>query len=241
MKPAIEILADAEALAHEAATLILAQSLEVVSVKGTFSIGLSGGSTPKKLYELLANPNKEFFGQAPWDRTHYFWTDERHVAPDHPESNYRMANEAMLAHVPVPNDNVHRVLGELTSAQEAATQYQSQLTMFFGELPRLDLVLLGMGTDGHTASIFPGSEVLTEKRRLVSAPWVEKLNSYRITLTLPVLNNANAVVFLVSGEEKADILREVLKGPDARFPAQAIQPTHGTLRWLLDSAAGSRL
>jgi len=156
-----------------------------------------------------------------------------------------MANEAMLSRVAIPEGNVHRILGEKSSAQDAADAYESELRSFFGlandELPRLDLVLLGMGADGHTASIFPGSEILQERERLVAAPWVEKLHTYRITMTLPILNNAAAVLFLVSGEDKAAMVNEVINGEPGRFPAQSIYPGNGSLTWLLDGAAGSKL
>ena len=143
-----------------------------------------------------------------------------------------MANEAMLAHVPVTRDNVHRVMSENPNAAEAAEQYEETCEC----RTRFDLILLGLGTDGHTASIFPGSEVLHETKRLVAAPWVEKLKAYRITMTLPLINNAASVVFLVSGAEKAEIVREVLEGPK-RYPAQEVRPTNGELIWMLDREA----
>ena len=191
--------------------------------------------------QLLADPNEPFRDQIPWSSTHFFWSDERHVPPDHPDSNYRMANEALLAHVPVPQNNVHRVLSENQNAAAVAEAYETVLWALSEDgLPRLDLILLGLGTDGHTASIFPGSEVLHETKRLVAAPWVEKLNTYRITMTLPLLNNGASVVFLVSGKEKDGIVKEVLEGPP-KYPAQAVRPTNGELLWLLDKdAAGHK-
>ena len=198
--------------------------------KDVFTVALSGGSTPKILYEVLADRQKE----VPWSTTHLFWSDERHVPPDHPESNYRMAYEAMLSRVPVPDSNVHRILGENPDAQKAAAEYEQII------VHRLDLILLGLGTDGHTASIFPNSEVLHETRRLVAAPWVEKLNTYRITMTLPLLNNGASILFLVSGAEKAGIVKEVLEGPK-KYPAQFVQPTSGELLWMLDKDAASQI
>ena len=239
--PAVEILTDTAALAIRAAQIVLESSLKAISSKGTFSIGLSGGSTPKTLYELLADPVHEFRNQFPWSQTHFFWTDERHVAPDSPDSNYRMVHEAMLSRVAVPQANIHRIPGELRNAEHAAANYEKELKKFFGNLPKLDLVLLGMGSDGHTASIFPGSEVLDESHQLVVAPWVNQLNSYRLTMTLPILNNADVVLVLVSGEEKAEMLHRVLKGPEHQYPVLAIQPTNGSLIWLVDSAAASKL
>ena len=218
----VEILATAQDLAKAAAKLFVAKS--------PLTVALSGGSTPKKLYQLLADPNEPFREQIPWSNTHFFWTDERHVPPDHPESNYRMANEAMLSRVPVLRDNVHRVMSENPNAAEAAEDYEKTVARF---VSRFDLILLGLGTDGHTASIFPGFE---ETKRLVAAPWVEKLKSYRITMTLPLLNSAVSVVFLVSGAEKAEIVREVLRGPK-RYPAQEVRPA----MWLLDREAASKL
>ena len=241
MKPAVEILADADALAERAAELVLEASTRATSSKETFSIALSGGSTPKTLYQLLADPAQRFREQFPWSSTHFFWTDERHVGPDDPESNYRMAQEAMLSHVPIPQINIHRIYGELKNAERAATDYEAELKKTFGNSPRIDLVLLGMGADGHTASIFPGSEVLNETNSLVAAPWVDKLNSYRLTMTLPVLNNAQEVLLLVSGEEKAETLNRVLTGSEHQYPVQKIKPNNGSLTWLIDSAAASRL
>ena len=240
MKPAVEILTDTAALATRAAQLVLDYSLTSTSSKETFSIGLSGGSTPKTLYQLLADPGQEFRNRFPWSHTHFFWTDERHVGPESPDSNYRMVHDAMLARVQVPQANIHRMFGELKNAEHAASDYEKELKKFFGNSPRLDLVLLGMGVDGHTASIFPGSDVLNEREQLVAAPWVDKLNGYRLTMTLPILNNAAAVLFLVSGEEKAEMLREVLRHPESQYPVQAIQPTNGSLTWLVDSAAASK-
>jgi 6-phosphogluconolactonase len=170
----VEILATPEDLARAAAELFVARSSEAVADRGSFTIALSGGSTPKLLYQLLADPHEPFREQVSWPSIHFFWTDERHVPPDHAESNYRMTNEAMLSHVPVARDNVHRVMSENPDAEEAAKDYEQTLLRIVSERPpRLDLILLGVGTDGHTASIFPDSEVLHETKRLVAAPWVE--------------------------------------------------------------------
>lgn len=233
----VEIFATAEDLASAAAQLFINKSMAAVAERGFFTVALSGGSTPKLLYQLLADPNETFREQISWSRIHFFWTDERHVPPDHPESNYRMADEAMLSHVPVLKNNVHRVMSENPNAAEAAEAYEETVLKFVpGSPPRFDLILLGLGSDGHTASIFPGSEVLYETKRLVAAPWVEKLKSYRITMTLPLINNAASVVFLVSGAEKAEIVRDVLRGPK-RYPAQEVRPS----MWLLDRAVAGKL
>ena len=237
----LEILETPQDLARAAAELFVAKSNEAVAKRGIFTIALSGGSTPKLLYQLLADPNEPFREQVPWSSIHFFWADERHVPPDHSKSNYRMANEAMLSHVPVSRDNVHRVMSENPSAVEAAEDYeQTVLRIVPGKPPRFDLILLGIGTDGHTASIFPESEVMDETKRLVAAPRVEKLKRYRITMTLPLINNAASVMFLVSGAEKAEIVKEMARGPK-RYPAQEIRPAEGELRLMLDREAASKL
>lgn len=233
----IEVFSNSQELARGAAERFVALSSAAVTEKGFFTVALSGGSTPKSLYQLLADRGAEFYGQVPWARIHFFWSDERHVPPDHPDSNYRMAHEVMLSRVPVPESNVHRVRSENPNAQEAAGEYEQTLLQLTKQtLPQLDLILLGLGTDGHTASVFPGSDVLNETTRLVAAPWVAKFNAYRITMTLPLLNNGASVVFLVSGAEKAEIVKEVIEGPK-RYPAQEIRPTHGQLLWMLDKNA----
>jgi 6-phosphogluconolactonase len=229
----IQIFPNAQDLAGAAAKLFVARNPRTVA--------LSGGSTPKLLFELLADPNEPFRDQIPWSNIHFFWSDERHVPPDHPDSNYRMAKEAMLAHVPVPQHNIHRVPSENPNATEAATEYEQTLIEITQQsLPQLDLIMLGLGTDGHTASIFPGSEVLHETKRLVAAAWVEKFQTYRITMTLPLLNNGACVVFLVSGSEKAQIVKEVLEDPE-KYPAHAVKPTRGELLWMLDKDAASEI
>jgi 6-phosphogluconolactonase len=210
-------------------------------VRGRFRVALSGGSTPRGLYALLATGAVS----VPWERVCFFWSDERHVPPDDPENNYRMANEAMLSKVPVLAENVFRIPSEEKDAQIAAKKYEATLVNCFdldaGELPQFDLVLLGLGPDGHTASLFPNSPALQENRRLVVANWVEKFHTHRITLTLPVLNNASAIVFLVSGEEKSRILHQVLEGDASQFPSQLVRPKDGNLIWLLDKPAASEL
>lgn len=237
----LRILSSREDLARAAAQDFVARSRAAVEQHGSFTVALSGGSTPRLLFELLADPNEAFRDQIAWSNIHFFWSDERHVPPDHPESNYRMANEAMLARVPVAEENVHRVPSENPDAAVAASEYERTLIETTRQsLPRLDLILLGIGADGHTASIFPGSEVRHETKRLVAAPWVEKFRTYRITMTLPLLNNGASVVFLVSGAEKAKTVKEVLEGPE-QYPAQAVKPARGELLWLLDKDAASEL
>lgn len=234
---------------------------EAVGSNGWFSVALAGGSTPKALYARLAEiggaessgvpssivpaPDGAVAATDVWRRSRFFWGDERHVPPDHPDSNYRMANETLLSKVPVPPQSVHRISSEDPDAARAAAAYERTLRDAFKNesLPRFDLIILGMGADGHTASLFPGSEVLRETLRLVAAPWVEKLRSHRITLTLPVFNNARRIIFLVTGEDKAETLRGVLEGPAQpdRFPCQLIQPSQGSVLWLVDVAAARNL
>lgn len=232
----LRIFNSKEELARAAAEHFMQASGNAVAQKGSFSVALSGGSTPKALYELLA---EQFRDQIPWSNIHFYWSDERHVPPDHPDSNYRLANEALLSRVPVTPSNVHRVFSE-NPAADAARDYENTIKKQIGANPRLDLILLGLGADGHTASIFPGSEVLNETERLVAAPWVEKLNTYRITMTLPLLNNGASVVFLVSGADKAQIVKEVLEGPE-KYPAQMVKPANGELIWMLDHDAAKLL
>jgi 6-phosphogluconolactonase len=178
---------------------------------------------------------------------YFFFGDERHVGPKDPESNYRMADETMLSKVPVPPGNVFRIPAENPDASAAADAYEKTLVKFFtlapGSVPQFDLVLLGMGPDGHTASLFPGTRALQERSRLVIANWVEKLKANRITLTLPVLNAARCVMFLVSGTDKAAALHSVLESdaPEEQYPSKMIRPTEGRLIWMVDRAAASEL
>ncbi len=242
----VQIVEDAEALSRAAAEAIVCQVNETLEKREFFTIALSGGSTPRVLYALLAK-DASFRDEVDWGKIHFLWGDERYVPPDHPESNYRMANEAMLSKIPVPAANIHRMRTEDADVTKVAEAYEQEVRLLFklgaGELPRLDCVLLGMGPDGHTASLFPGTTALNEKERLVVANWVEKFRAYRITMTAPVLNNACSIIFLVGGEEKAETLREVLQGKrqPERFPSQLIQPTHGKLLWLIDKASAQLL
>lgn len=245
-KPEIQIVANADALYQAAAAEFMRQVRAAVEAKSACTVALSGGSTPKGLYGLLAD-DPTWRGQVPWDKMYVFWGDERHVPPDHAESNYRMANKALLSKVPIPPANVHRIKSEHPDAHQVADDYEQTLQAFFhlaaGQLPRFDLILLGLGPEGHTASLFPGTKALHETRRLVVSTWVGKFFTDRITLTPPVLNNAASVIFLVSGEDKALALKAVLEGHDEpeQLPAQLIRPAHGRLLWLVDRAAASLL
>jgi 6-phosphogluconolactonase len=244
-RPEIRVVADREALAQLAAEEFTRLADEAIRAKGAFAVALSGGSTPKDLYARLASEQQPFRDRIAWNKVHFFWGDERHVRPDDPQSNFRMAREAMLSKLPVPTQNIHRILAE--QADAAAAAYEQTLREFFrplaAEPPRFDLVLLGLGPEGHTASLFPGNTVASDPLRWVAAPWVEKLASYRITLTPAVLNHAAQATFLVGGADKADIVYEVIQGADRpeELPAQAIRPESGRLTWLLDRAAASKL
>ena len=242
--PDIRKLTTPQELFEAAGEEVVRAANEAVAQRGRFTIALSGGSTPKNLYTLLATNART---SLPWDRMYFFWSDERHVPPNDPESNYSMAEEAMLSKVPVAAGNVFRVPTENPDAAAAAEAYEQTLRKFFameaGQVPRFDLILLGMGPDGHTASLFPETAALREKSRLVVANWVEKLKTSRITFTLPLLNAARCVAFLVSGTDKASAIHEVLEGkaPGEQYPAKLVRPGDGKLIWFLDRAAASGL
>lgn len=241
--PEIIVLADRSALARQAATRFVALARGAMDARGKFSVALAGGSTPRELYALLATP--EFASQVDWTRAHFFWGDERAVPPDHPASNYRMANETLLAHVPVPAENIQRIRAELDPA-EAAREYEREMQKFFTQakneghgFPAFDLILLGLGANGHTASLFPHTPVLRETQRWVAAAYIDKVQMWRITLTAPSINAAKNILWLVAGADKAATVRAVLRGayrPDD-LPAQLIQPAPGRAVWLLDQAA----
>jgi 6-phosphogluconolactonase len=241
----VSIFDDAASLATAAAERFVATAQAAVAARHRFSVALSGGSTPRALYSLLAAP--PYHDQIDWRRAWIFWGDERTVPPNDPQSNYRMAREALLFHVAVPATQVFRMLGELADPATAAALYEVNLRRAFalapGELPRFDLVLLGLGPDGHTASLFPHTSALHVADRLAVANRVEQLSTTRITLTAPVLNNAAQVLFLVSGSDKAAPLAHVLQGPRQRddVPAQLIAPTHGEVIWMVDRAAAAQL
>lgn len=238
----IRVLTTPQELFEAAAEEVVHAAKEAVAQRGRFTIALPGGSTPKNLFNLLATNARTVL---PWDRTFFFWGDERHVPPTDPDSNYRMAEETMLSKIPVAAGNVFRIPAENPDASAAAEAYEQTLRKFFqlgpGEVPIFDLILLGMGPDGHTASLFPGSAGLQEKSRLVIANWVDKLKTSRLTLTLPVLNAARCVTFLVSGTDKAAMLKTVLEedAPAEQYPSKLIRPNNGKLIWLVDRAAAS--
>jgi len=240
------IAEDIAELSRRAAEVVVAAIAAALKTKSVCSMVLSGGSSPRHLYALFAS-DPAFKAQIPWGKVHFFWGDERHVSPRHHESNYRMVHECMLSRLPVPAQNIHRIKSEIPDASQAARQYQQEISNFFqlkaGQLPRFDCVLLGMGVDGHTASLFPQSAALDEQNRLVVANWVEAIQTNRITMTIPVLNNAESIVFLVCGENKAETLKLVLEGEkrSKQYPAQMIEPVHGKLLWIIDRAAAGEL
>ena len=241
-----EVAPDAAALAKRAAELLVEKAVEAVAARRVARIAISGGSTPKAAFELLADPNRPWFARMPWSRLDLFWVDERCVPPTDAESNYRMTREALLDHVPMSETQIHRMEGEL-QPEVAAARYESELRNTFrlegAETPVFDVVALGMGPDGHTASIFPGTEAIYDMTNLVAANHVPQKDAWRITLTWPVINRARSVFFLIGGADKAHVLSEVVLGkrdPD-RLPSQLIRPASGILGLLLDRGAAAEL
>ena len=236
---------DLAALARRAAQYFVEIAEEAVGARGRARIAISGGSTPKATFALLADPNHPWSRRIAWDKLDLYWVDERCVPPDDQDSNFRMTREALLDRIPLRPEQIHRMEGEL-DPDEAAARYESALRNGFrlegAELPRFDLVQLGMGPDGHTASLFPHTAALQEMSRLVVANHVPQMSSWRITLTWPVINNARSVFFLIGGD-KAAILKEVLTGPRdvEQLPSQLIRPASGILTLILDKSAASQL
>ena len=239
----LRLYGDGEQLARAAAELFVALAAESIQARDRFRVALSGGSTPRRIYELLANG--DFSRRVDWNRVDFFWGDERCVPADDRESNYRMTAEALLQHVPVPEGNLHRVRTEISPPAAAARAYEDDIRQSLGQpasVPQFDLVYLGLGTNGHTASLFPHSPVLNDRSQLVVADFVTEVNMWRITMTVPLLNRGRTVAFLIEGRQKAEVLRDVLAGPSdpQRLPAQLIAPD-GSLLWLVDEAAASLL
>lgn len=238
---------DPAALARRAAQYFLEMTREAVEARGRARIAISGGSTPKATFALLADPNQPWRAHMPWENIDLYWVDERCVPPDNADSNYRMTREALLDEVPLRADQIHRIEGEL-DPEVAASRYESELRNSFrlegAESPRFDLIALGMGPDGHTASLFPHTEAINEMGRLAVANHVpQQKQSWRITLTWPVINHASSVFFLIAGADKAAVLNEVLTGPrePERLPSQLIWPASGILTLILDQAAAALL
>jgi 6-phosphogluconolactonase len=241
MDAEIIVIPDSKALAGEAAQRFADLARKAVEHRGRFSVVLAGGATPGTLYKLLATPS--YRDQIPWDNVYLFWGDERCVPPSEPGSNYQMAEEALIRHVPIPPGNLFRMRGEL-APDAGARNYDNVLQDFFcGPRPRFDLVLLGLGSDGHTASLFPDSSALAESERLAVAveAHYQGRPAHRVTLTLPALNTARHILFLVTGDAKAEIVQAVLEKPEMSLPAQKVRPGAGKLTWLLDAPAASSL
>jgi 6-phosphogluconolactonase len=244
IRPEIIICRDAGELAQRAAEHFAALAEAAIARSGRFAVALSGGSTPRAAYGILASP--EFSGRVDWPRVHLFWGDERCVPPDHADSNFRMVEEALLAKIRIPPENIYRMPGEKEPVAAAAV-YEAELRKFFavkrGGWPRFDLIFLGLGDDGHTASLFPGAAALDEADRWVAAVYVEQFRSYRLTLTPPAINAAAQVTFLVSGANKAKIVGEILAAGDGfdDYPAGRMRPTNGRLTWLIDEDAAKDL
>ncbi len=243
MREAITIFDDPRTLTDAAAAYWCDAAARAVDARGAFHVALSGGSTPRALYQRLAQP--DYSDRLDWGSVHIYFGDERAVAPHHPDSNFRMANETLLSHVPIPSAQIHRMAAEQQPIADAATSYESVLTQQLPAtdrgIPQFDLVLLGMGTDGHTASLFPGTTVLHERERFVAEVYVEQLQSWRLSLTLPVIDAARQILVLVAGDSKAAIIGELFaKGAQSTYPIQLIEPL-GDMQWYLDAAAAQAL
>ena len=239
----IRIFPTTEVTLINIAGLFISLAVEKINQKDKFSVALSGGSTPKSLYEFLAqDPSADHL---PWDKIHFFWSDERTVPPDHPDSNYLQASLTLLEPRLIPGENIHRIPGELDPITAAALYQEEILGWFKNTPPRFDLILLGMGADGHTASLFPGSQVLQDsyQNEWITANQIAQLSTWRISFTANLINAAEQVVFLVTGQSKAETLFNVLEGPHLpkKYPSQLINPTSGDLTWMIDQGAGRLL
>lgn len=233
----IKVLKDLSEISRAAADTFVEAAQQAIREKGQFTVALTGGSSPLELHKMLAQ--EPYSGQVDWGKCFVFWGDERWVPLDDERSNARMAFETLLNHVPVPKEQIFPMWSEDKSPQEYAAEYEKQLQLVLGEKGVFDLIFLGMGDDGHTASLFPGTEVLNEKAAWVKAYYLDPQQMYRITLTAPLINLAKKIVFLVNGEKKAPALREVLEGErnPQQYPAQLIRSKEGNPTWLVDKAA----
>ncbi|MEO0376649.1 MAG: 6-phosphogluconolactonase [Cyanobacteria bacterium P01_A01_bin.17] len=240
-QPKIEVLADASTLVQRAAELVVAEAQQAIAQRDRFTIALSGGNTPKPLYEQLAEKD------LPWSKVHIFWGDERYVPADHADSNAGMARKAWLDRVPLPAENIHPMATDAADPADAARTHEQHLNAFFGsssepgQFPQLDVVLLGIGPDGHTASLFPHTEALQVCDRSITVG--NKDGQPRITFTIPILNRARCVIFLVTGENKRTALEQIFaeQANSSQWPARLVQPQDGQLIWLLDQSAGQEL
>jgi 6-phosphogluconolactonase len=233
-------------VAKAAAELFTSAVIAAVSARGIARVAISGGTTPKAMFGLLADPSQPFVKQVPWDKLDLYWVDERCVGPEDADSNYRMTREALLSKVPLAAERIHRMEGEL-NPEEGAARYEAAIRNGFklegAETPTFDLVLLGMGDDGHTASLFPHTEALNDMTHIVVANHVPQKETWRITLTWPVINQGRQVAFLIEGDKKAQVLHDVLLGPyqPETYPSQIIRPASRKLTLLLDAAAAAKL
>ncbi len=244
----LTVVADGEAVAAATAGLLAGQIEASIAARGSAVVSLTGGSTPRRLYEMLGDAAQPWRSRIDWSRVHLFWGDERHVAPDHPDSNFGMARDALVAHVPLLPSHVHRMRGEIPDASQAAADYERELREGFAAAGRrdltFDLMLLGLGEDAHIASIFPGSAILgAPDQARVAAVWAPHLNAWRITLTPSAILDARAIVMIVAGAAKAEAVRAAIEGPEdvARYPAQLVRRAGDRVTWLIDRAAASGL
>ncbi|HVH87222.1 MAG TPA: 6-phosphogluconolactonase [Terriglobales bacterium] len=242
----LRILDDLQAVARATADEFISHAARAVKDHERFTVALSGGSTPKALHGVLVERTATHPKLINWSRVEVFFGDERHVPPDHPDSNFRMANETLLSKVPIPKANIHRMRCENPDAAQVAAEYDNELVTSFrlsgGQIPRFDLILLGMGPDGHTASLFPGSTAVHELKNRVVANWVQKLNTWRITFTRPVINEAACVLMMISGHDKSAALAQVMdNGNPDTYPVRYVRPRHGELIWIVDRAAAQKL
>lgn len=241
----VHVLADLDAVSEAVAARWPVLAREAIAAHNRFHVALAGGSTPRRLYQDLARQSTTT--TIDWANTCIYFGDERAVPPEHVDSNYRMAREALLDHVPIPSDQIHRIHAEGPDLQQSARSYAERLNhelpLDADGMPAFDLILLGLGEDGHTASLFPQTDILDEHERLVAPVYVERLNAWRISLTLPALNHARQVMFLVAGGAKAQIVHQVLdlQPPLPPLPSQRVAPANGTLEWYLDAAAAAQL
>ncbi len=238
MAGTVRVFPDLESLSQAAAELFVQRATEAISARGRFTTALSGGSTPQRLYKLLAS--EPYRSAVPWSGVHIFWGDERYVPPEHPDSNYRMVKALLLDHIEIPAANIHPVPTSFPDLEEAASVHAQELEAFFGSDIRFDLALMGMGPDGHTASLFPGEPALDVEDRSVTVARPASQPTARLTYTYPVFNRSRLLLYLITGADKAKILAEVMKGSDV-YPTGRMAPVEGELLWFLDQAAAADL
>lgn len=239
MNPEVVVRDTAHDIGRHAAECFVSEAEKAIAKTGRFTVAFSGGSTPRHLFEALATL---YLHTVSWDAIQFFWTDERCVPPDDPSSNFRLAHDTLLAKVPVRDINIHRIRGELTP-EAAAAAYRDEIRVVFGPVsnPTFDLIFLGIGEDGHTASLFPGNTDGASEVEVIEWVYVDELRGYRVTMTLPLLNNAKKVIFMAAGKAKKKAISNVLQGLDATIPAAQVKPRSGKLLWLLDREAASGL